>query len=76
MLVKQKITDTWEKRVVIAKKKGYYIAWIHATTLEDAKFEINTYKWSYGKELEDEFVVTKKEISEVFNIPVDKIIIK
>lgn len=76
MLVKQKSTDKWDKRVVIAKKQGYYIAWINATTLEDAKLEVDTYKWSYGKELEDEFVITKKEISESFNIPIDKLIIK
>ena len=76
MLVKQKSTDKWDKRVVIAKKQGYYIAWINATTLEDAKLEVDTYKWSYGKEIDEEFVVTKEEISESFNIPIDKIIIK
>lgn len=76
MLVKQKSTDKWDKRVVIAKKQGYYIAWINATTLEDAKLEVDTYKWSYGKEIDEEFVVTKEEISKSFNIPIDKLIIK
>ena len=76
MLVKQKSTDKWDRRVIIAEKQGYYIAWMHATTLQDAELELNTNKWSYGKELEDEFVVTKKEISEFFNIPIDKLIIK
>ena len=76
MLVKQKSTDKWDKRVVIAKKQGYYISWMYATTLEDAKFEVNTNKWLYGKEIDEEFVVTKEEISKSFNIPIDKLIIK
>ena len=76
MLVKQKSTDKWDKRVVIAKKQGYYIAWANATTLEDAKREVGTNIWLHGKEIDEEFVVTKEEISKSFNIPVDKIIIK
>lgn len=76
MLVKQQFTDKWDKRVVIDKKQGYYIAWSNAETLEDAEREVNTYKWSYGKDIDEEFVVTKEEISKQFNIPVDKIIIK
>ncbi len=60
----------------LPEKQDYYIAWNNATTLEDAELEVNTTKWSYGKEIEDEFIVTKKEIADSFNIPIKNLIIK
>lgn len=76
MLVRQSDNDKWEKRVVIACKCGHYVSWTDAETLEDAENKITTITWKYAKEIDEEFIVTRKEISKQFNIPIENLIIK
>ena len=50
MLVRNSIDEEWERRVVIAYKNNKYIAWVHATSFEDAKYVTETNTWQYATE--------------------------
>jgi hypothetical protein len=63
-------------RVVIAYKKGYYISWINAKTLEEAENEIQTHPWNFAWPLSDTETVTLTEaqIKEAFGCKAFKIV--
>ena len=54
MLVRNSIDEEWEKRVVIAYKNDAYIAWMHATSFENAKYVTETHAWQYATEIPTE----------------------
>lgn len=64
------------KRVVFAKKKGLYIAWLYATTLEQAENTIEVCTWGFAKEVPEEVALTKQEIADKFNIDINLLKIK
>jgi len=43
----------WDYRVVFMEKKGCYLAWDYAKTLEEAEHETNTCIWYYAKDIEE-----------------------
>lgn len=51
MLVSNSIGSEWTKRVVIAYKNNRYIAWINATSFEDAESVTTTCTWKYATEI-------------------------
>ena len=62
--------NLWYKRVVFMEKNGKYIAWHDAKTLEDAEKVLDTYIWSYAKEVEEETTeITIEEIAKLLNKP-------
>ena len=42
----------WQTRVVFMEKKGVYIAWASAETIEEAEESTNPIPWTYAKEIE------------------------
>lgn len=50
---------TWYTRVVFGKKNGKYIAWINATTVEEAKKIAGVVTWKFARET-DPFMELKK----------------
>lgn len=60
-----------KKRVVIAYKKGLYITWNNAETLEDAKDDIHTSFWKYAwdvntkQKLEFPIIITTEEAKKI-----------
>ena len=53
---------TWCKRVVFMEKKGGFLTWAFAETLEEAEKIVGTSFWKYAKEIE-EVEVTLEEIA-------------
>jgi len=53
--------DTWQKRVVFAKKNGKFLAWTDAKTLEEANDITLTNSWKLAKIQEEKPVVKTKE---------------
>jgi len=68
----------WVKRVVIAFKQGYYIAWIHAETFEEAEKETQTTTWQQAREIQEFQVieVTLEEIAKLKGCSVEQLRIK
>ncbi len=54
------------KRVVFMKKKGNYLAWNNAETLEESENRIDISAWEYAKDIEEEQIVelTIQDISD------------
>lgn len=65
----------WKKRVVFMEKRGRFLAWVDATTLEEAENTPNTCFWEYAKEFEP-VEVTLEEIAEWKKVSKELIIIK
>ena len=66
----------WYKRVVFMEKKGKFIAWLNATTTDQAEDVFETTCWDYAREISPKVEVTKQQIAEAFNTTVDNLIIK
>lgn len=65
----------WEKRVVFMEKRGGFLAWIDAETLDEAETTTKTCLWKYAKEIEP-IEVTLEEIAEWKGVSKEQIIIK
>ena len=74
MLVSNDEID-WYKRVVFMEKRGGFLAWEYAKTLEDAKNTTETVFWKYAKEIEP-IEVTLEEIAKWKGTIPEQIIIK
>ena len=65
------------RRVVIAKHNGMFIAWRDATNFEDAESKVSTKPWRYAREIDDSIIeLTIEEIAEKLNIDSSKLRIK
>ena len=65
----------WKKRVVFMKKRGGFLAWVNAKTLEEAENVTETIFWKYVKEIEP-IEVTLEEIAKWKGVSKEQIIIK
>ena len=66
---------SWHKRVVFMKRRGGFLAWANAKTLEEAENVTETFFWKYVKEIEP-VEVTLEEIAEWKGVSKEQIIIK
>jgi hypothetical protein len=64
------------KRVVFMEKKGGYMAWCAAQTIEEAEAETMTSFWKYAKDLEEPKEYTMQEIADALKIDVNDLKIK
>lgn len=66
------------KRVVFMEKNGKYLAWMHATTLEEAKEETGTTAWRYAKDIESSNIIelTFEDISKGKGVGIDPRLIR
>ena len=63
----QTYTKSWIKRVLIkVLDNGNALCWLNATTIEEAKKELNTTSWDIWREVQEEQIVelTLQDISE------------
>ena len=65
--------DEWVNRVLVMKKKGKYICWENAETIEEAKKKMDTTIWNFMREVPEKRVLTMQEIAEKFGIDVEQI---
>lgn len=68
----------WCKRVVFVEKNGKFLAWEVAETIEEAEHEVNTFAWSYAREIQPAptLELTIDQIAEKFNVSAEQIKIK
>ena len=66
------------KRVVFMEKNGKYLAWMDATTLEQAKKETGTTAWRYAKDIESSNIIelTFEDISKGKGVGIDPKLIR
>ena len=68
------VSDTgirWFPRVVFGKKKGHYLAWFDAETLEEAKNAYSSTDWRYARPIKTK--LTLKQVAEKFGLSEDEI---
>ena len=65
----------WYKRVVFMEKRGEFLAWYNAETMEDAENTTDVFSWEYAKEIEP-VEVTLEEIAKWKGVSKEQIIIK
>jgi len=69
--------NTGKKRVVFMEKRGKYLAWYTATTIEEAESEIESLTWNYAKDIEEPkqevIEVTLEQIAEAFKVDVNNL---
>ena len=63
--------ESWFPRVVFGKKGGYYLAWCHAETLEEAKNAYSSTDWNYARPIKTK--LTLKQVAEKFGLKEDEI---
>lgn len=66
----------WYKRVVFMEKKGRFVSWLNAETLEEAEYETMAYSWEHGREVQEHREISMQEIANKFGISVEEVRIK
>lgn len=75
MLVSNDNINFSNRRVVFMEKRGVFLAWSYAETIEGAENEIATCSWNYAKEIEP-IEVTLEDIAEWKGVSKEQITIK
>jgi hypothetical protein len=65
--------NEWKQRVLFAIKKGRYICWDAAETIEESEAQTGTTAWKYMKELPRPVTLTKQQIADKFGVPIDQL---
>lgn len=68
--------NPWLKRVVFAEKKGKFLAWMTAETIEAAENETETISWRQAKDVLETVEVTIPEIAKAMGLHPEQIRIK
>jgi hypothetical protein len=73
--VRNCLTDEWVNRVLIREKKGKFLCWGFAETIEEAKSTNTVSIWNFMREVPEPKIITMQEIADKFNIDIKQIII-
>jgi hypothetical protein len=63
----------WDKRVVFMKKRGRFLAWANAETLEHADRVTEATSWNYAKDIKPKIKLTRQEIASKFEVDLEQI---
>ena len=66
-------TGDWYIRVFFMEKKGKFLCWQYAETIEDAKKETLITSWNFMRELTEKRKLTMQEIADKFELDVEQI---
>ena len=74
--VRQYEDVNWHRRVLITEKKGKFVCWKEARTIEEINTNDGAACWNFMRELPIKTILTKTEIAEKFGVDVENLEIR
>jgi hypothetical protein len=74
--VRQYEDVNWHRRVLITEKRGKFVCWRDAQTIEEINTNHGGTSWNFMRELPIKTILTKTEIAEKFGVDVENLEIR
>ena len=74
--VRQYEDVNWHRRVLITEKRGKFVCWRDAQTIEEINTNHGATSWNFMRELPIKTILTKAEIAEKFGVDVENLEIR